>query len=31
MIKMKRKRMWSYVDGTSIKPIDKKDEVKYVK
>ncbi|XP_058733209.1 uncharacterized mitochondrial protein AtMg00810-like [Vicia villosa] len=28
---LKGKRMWNYVDGTSVKPTDKKDEAKYAK
>lgn len=28
---LKGKRMWSYVDGTSVEPTDKKDEATYAK
>lgn len=28
---LKGKRMWSYVDGTSVKPTEKKDEANYAK
>lgn len=29
--KLKEKKMWSYVDGASVEPTDKKDEVAYAK